>query len=302
MAQPTSAPAAQRPAAAPTTAPAQQQSAVSATAAPGTTNNTAANAAAIDRRIIKNSQLSMTVTNVDVAVVRLTGIVADVGGYLVSNRTFVEGNRRSGQVVMAIPVDRFEESLNLARKIAYSIESDIATSADVTEQFTDLQSRLRNLEATATRIRDFLAKATTVEESLKINAQLSDVDKQIEEIKGKLNAMNYRTTFSTITVDLREFVPTPTVTLSPTPTHTPTATPTYTPTPTHTPTPTATPITWKPDETFKAASEAQGKLFATLVLVLGDTFIWFVVFILPYLLIGVALYGGVRWLMRRRAP
>ena len=241
----------------------------------------------------------MTVMKIDESVFRLTGIAADVGGYLVSNRVFVDGNRRQAQVTMAVPVDRFEEALNLVRKVAYSIESDVAASSDVTEQFTDLQSRLRNLEATSSRIRDFLTKATTVEESLKINAQLGEVDRQIEEIKGKLNAMQARTTFSTITADLRELVPTPTIT--------PTPTPTTTPTPTHTPTttPTPTPIVWKPNETLKAASETQTKLFSALMLVVGDTLIWLVVVVLPYVLLGALLYLIVsrlaRWLARPRA-
>ncbi len=258
-----------------------------ATAAPktdSTTGNTTT-AAAIDRRIIKNAQLTATVENVDVAIFRLTGIAADVGGYLVASRTFVEGNRKAAQVTIAVPVDRFEEALNLVRKTALRVENDTASSADVTEQYVDLQSRLRNLESTSARIREFLVKAQNVEEALKINAQLSEVDRQIEEIKGKLNAMTSRTTFSTIAVDLREPVPTPT------PTHTPTATPTPTPSPT------PLPIVWHPDKTLQTAVDTQTVLLNTLVRVVGDVLIWFTVVILPYLVVLALIVGGLRWVV-----
>ena len=60
-----------------------------------------------------------------------------------------------------------------------------ASGQDVTDQYVDLQSRLRNLEATEATIRSFLEKAETVEESLQVNRQLSEITDQIEEIKGK---------------------------------------------------------------------------------------------------------------------
>ena len=281
----TSAPAAAATVAAAPPSAAQSVPAAAATAAPsGSGANLPSSAAPIDRKIIKNAQLTMVVSSVDVALVRLTGIASDVGGYLVGSRTFLENNRKGAQVTLAVPVDAYEQSLNLVRKVAVTIENDLSTSSDVTAQFTDLQSRLTNLLATEARIREFLAKAQTVDEALKVNAQLSDVDRQIEEIKGQLNVLTARTTVSTITVDLREPVPTPT----------PTATPTLTPTP--------TPIAWRPDQTFQSAVTVQ----TNLVKVLGDLLIRLAVVVLPYLLVFLLLLMLIRWLARKivrpRAP
>ena len=261
---------------------------MAATAAAG--SNGPSSAAPVDRKIIKNGQLSMTVNDsVDVAMMRITAIASYVGGYLVGSRIYVEGSassgRRGAQAVIAVPVDRYEDALNQVRQIAHSVESDTSASSDVTEQFTDLQSRLRNLESTSARIRDFLGKAQTVDEALKINAQLADVDRQIEEIKGKLNAMTARTTYSTITVDMHEIVPTAT----------PTSTPTSTPTPTATPT--MTPNAWHPDQTFTTAATVQTNLISALVRTLGDFLIWFVVVILPYLLVLGIVAAVIRWIL-----
>ena len=233
------------------------------------------------RKIIKNANFMLTVESADTAVDRLTGVTVDMGGYITSSRTFFENGLKAATVTFAVPVDRFEETLRRVRGIAVKVEQESASGQDVTDQYVDLESQLRNLQATADRIRDFLKKAATVEEALKVNQQLSQVEKEIETVKGKLNYMGDRSAFSTITVELREPRPTPT------------------PAPTSTPTPTPTPVGWHPDQTLKSAMDTQ----TTLLRIIADLVIWLTVVLLPYAivgLIGLWLFARVmRWLTAR---
>jgi TolA-binding protein len=171
----------------------------------------------------------------------------------------------------------------LVRRVALRINQDIATSYEVTEQYVDLESRLRNLEATSARLRDFLQRAQTITETLTVNEQLTRVEQEIEQIKGKLNALNARSAFSTITTDLQEPLPTPA------PTHTPTITPS--PTPTATPTPNV----WRPNETLDSAVTLQTNLLQGL----GTLAIWLIVVLLPYLLALGLVALGIRWLVQK---
>ena len=299
--KPTSAPMATRApeptkAAAPTSAPKPD---VATAPSSSTTNGASAQAVVVttQRKIIKNANFNLTVENVDTAVDRLTGIAGDFGGYITSSRTFFEGGLKAGTVTFAVPVDRFEETLRRVRGLALKVEQESASGQDVTDQYVDLESQVRNLEATADRIREFLKKAQTVEEALKVNQQLSQVEKEIETIKGKLNYMGDRAAFSTVTVELREPRPTPTVTLTPTLTPTPTVTPTPTATPTTTPT--ATPTPWNPGATVQQAVDTQSSLLRTLV----ELLIWISVVFLPYLIVaGLGLWCFmliVRWMNKR---
>lgn len=239
------------------------------------------------RKIIKNAQMTLTVENTDTALDRITGIVGDMRGYITSSRTFFDGGLQAATITFAVPVDRFEETLQRVRRIALKVEHESASGQDVTDQYVDLESQLRNLEATADRIRDFLKKAQTVEEALKVNQQLSQVEKEIETIKGKLNYLGDRSAFSTITAELREPKPTPT--------------PTFTPTITPTPTPTATPTVWNPGQTVTRAVETQ----TTLVRALTELLIWLFIVALPYVLVGaVAIWVIIqiqRW-SKRKTP
>ena len=276
---PTAAPAARATSApAATSAPpgAAQPSAATAVAGPPG-GNPPAPVVDAQRKIIKNAQLTLTVEKTDSAVDRLTGVVTDMGGYILSVRTFFEGRYKGATLSFAVPVDRFEESLRRVRGIAIQVDQENASGQDVSDQYVDLESQLRNLQATADRIREFLKKAQTVDEALKVNQQLSDVEKQIEAVKGKMGYIEGRSAFSTITVEVRELQPTPTPTASPTPTRTP------------------TPVAWRPDETFTRAVDTQSNILRALV----DLIIWVSVLFLPYLIVGGGALWLTLWLLRR---
>lgn len=258
---PTSAPA-------PTAAPAQP---TAAAASSGDVIPGASNAAPIDRKIIKNAQLSLTVQNTPNAIFQITGIASDVGGYVVGSRTFGDGDRTGAQISIAVPVERFEEAVNMVRHVAQHIDDDTTSSAEVTEEYVDLQARLTNLDATPTRLRDFMNRAQTITETLAVNKELTRVEQEMEQIKGKLNALNARTAFSTIAVDLQEPAPTPS------------------------PTPSPTAIVWRPDETVQSAMRVQTNLFQTLV----NLTIWFGVVLLPYLVVALVIGVSVRWFIQK---
>jgi hypothetical protein len=185
---------------------------------PDVENSAPGQAAYVDRMIIKNAEVSVLVEDSDIAIDRLTQIVGDVDGYIVSSRiwyqTYVNGeNYKYASLTIGIPVDRFEVTMRRIRGLAVRVTDENASGEDVTDQFVDLQSRLTNLEATQERIKSFLEDAKTVDEALRINQELATIEAQIEEVKGRMSFLSDRSAFSTITVtlspELPEIEPTP---------------------------------------------------------------------------------------------
>ena len=230
------------------------------------------NVSQYDRKIIKSAEMTLQVAETDVALDQLTGIAADFDGYIVSSRAWSDGTARMATVTISVPADTFERVLRRLRGMAVKVLDERADGEDVTDQYVDLESRLRNLEATQTRVRAFLDQAVTVEEALEVNRQLSDIEGQIEEVKGRMNYIRERASYSTITVELRPERPTPT------------------------PSPTPTLPAWKPAETF---GEASGVL-TVLLRFLGDVVIWLVVIALPFLIpLAVIIWALLVWSGRR---
>jgi hypothetical protein len=235
-----------------------------------------------NRMIIKNADVRLMVKDADIAIDRATQIIGDAGGYIVSSRVWYQdyygNNLKYASITLGVPVEEFEKVLSRLRGLAVRVVDEVASGDDVTEQYVDLQSQLQNLEATRVRIQEFLKDAKTVDEALRINQELANIEAQIEQIKGRMNYLNDRSAYSTITVNLEPELPV------------------LTPTPTITPSPTATPIPWNPGEEFGKAKSTVTILYQGI----GNFLIWLAVVILPIVLPPALLLWGIwKWLNRR---
>ncbi|MBN2115310.1 MAG: DUF4349 domain-containing protein [Anaerolineales bacterium] len=235
-----------------------------------------------NRMIIKNGDIRLTVKDTDVAIDRATQVIADAGGYIVSSRVWYQdyygNNLKYATITIGVPVDQFERVLVRLRGLAVKVVDETAAGDDVTDQYVDLRSQLTNLEATRARIQEFLTDAKTVDEALRINQELANIESQIEQIKGRMNYLNDRSAYSTITINFEpEF-------------------PALTPTPTVTPYPTATPVPWNPGQTFDDATDTVTVLYQGI----ANLLIWMFVVVLPILLPPALILWGLWKLMNRK--
>jgi hypothetical protein len=228
-----------------------------------------------NRMIVKNADVRLTVKDTDVAIDRATQIIADAGGYIVSSRVWYQEyygkSLKYASVTLGVPVAEFEKVLSKLRGLAIKVVDETAAGNDVTDQYVDLQSQLTNLEATRARIQEFLQDTKTVDEALRINQELSNIEGQIEQIKGQMNYLSDRSAFSTIALNLEPEIPALTSA------------------------PTATPIPWNPGETFGEAKNI-------IILVyqgIGNFLIWLAVVVLP-LVLPLALILWVVWKFMNR--
>lgn len=225
------------------------------------------------RMIIKDGYIKLLVQDTSRALDQVTEIITIQGGYVVSSRTWYQNDFQYAEVRMGVPSAVFEVTMASLRKIGIRVLDETASGQDVSAEYNDLKARLTNLEATAERVRAFLNEAKTVEESLKINQTLSELEGEIEQVKGQMKFYEGRAAYSTITVQVEPLIPTPT------------------PVPTSTPRPTATPVPWLPGETIKEAAGVSMDLMKGAV----DLLIWFVIVLGPF----VVAFGAFIWLLRR---
>ena len=237
-----------------------------------------------DQKIIKNADMQLLVADTDIAVDGVTQIAGDVGGYIISTRIWSQDyfgtSYNYATITLGVPVDQFEPVLRRLRGLAVKILNEQASGEDVTDQFVDLQSQLTNLEATRDRVRGFLEDARNVDEALKINQQLSQIESEIEQIKGKMNYIENRSAFSTITVSIEPRLPDIVLT----------------PTPTPTPAPVQPLGPWDPARTTSRATNTLVSAYRVLV----DMLIWFFIVLLPVLGPPILIVWLVRWLWIKR--
>jgi hypothetical protein len=234
------------------------------------------------RMIIKNAEIKLLVETTDNAIDRSIQVVSDLGGYIISSRVWYQEsngeNYKFATVSIGVPVSQFETAMRRLRGLALRVLDENASGQDVTSEYVDLQSQLGNLEATRDRIRSFLTDAKTIEESLRINQELTNIEGQIEQVKGRVNFLSNRSAYSTITVNFEPDIPA------------------LTPTPTPTAMPTATPYVWTPNNTLHNATSAVTSIYQGFV----ELAIWFVIVIIPLLAPPALILWGIFKLVTRK--
>lgn len=165
----------------------------------------------VQRLVIKNAMVSLEVERVAEAEARIRARADQLGGYVVSVETRGGDEYQISTIVFRVPAERFEDALSGVEGLAREVLSRSVSGEDVTEEFVDLQSQLRNLDATRTRLLDLLTKATRVEDALSVNQALTEVQGQIEQIQGRLQYLQQSAAFSTISAELQPVPPPPTI-------------------------------------------------------------------------------------------
>ena len=155
------------------------------------------------RLIVKTANLTLLVPDVAQTSSKAQGLAETLGGFVVTATQREEGGRPAATVQMRVPAQRFDEAMAQLKGLAERVQNEQVSSKDITEEFVDTDARLRNLRATEQRYLDLLARASSVEDILQIEQQLSSVRGQIEQLQGRLNFLQRSAELSTITVELR---------------------------------------------------------------------------------------------------
>ena len=221
----------------------------------------------IERLVIRNANLTLVVEDPAGSAATISRLADEMGGFVVNSNVYqstFEGGVRATQasITIRVPAERLNEALERIKADAVEVRSENISGQDVTQEYTDLQARLRNLEAAEEELREIMGSLTKAEDVLRVYEQLRQVREQIEITKGRIQYYEQSARLSAITVDLL-------------------------------PDEVARPLQigrWKPEGTAKDALEALIRALQ----VLAQVGIWFVIFVLPIL----ALLSIPFWVLR----
>lgn len=155
------------------------------------------------RKVIKTGSLSLLVKKAEEVAEQIRELAAGLGGFIADSKIYeVSANVKSGSVVIRVPADRFDEAMDGVKKLAVKVERENVSASDATEQFIDLEARLKNLRAEEAQYLEIMKRAYAVEDTLKVAERLSSVRGRIEQIQGQLQYLSRQIDMSTITVSL----------------------------------------------------------------------------------------------------
>ena len=150
-------------------------------------------------KIIRTGSLQLEVTDVTAAINSGRSAIQGMGGYIGASQQYSDGDSIVATITYRIPAERWEDALDALRKLGNEV-GEQTDSADVTGQIVDLDARIRNLRASEAALVKHLSDAGKVADVLEIEARLSDVRGQIEQLTAQKTNLDDQVAYATLTV------------------------------------------------------------------------------------------------------
>lgn len=233
---------------------------------------------AIDRMMIYDANLEIAVVDPDAVMQTIIEMAEAAGGFVVSSNSYKTfNNGRSlprASVTVRVPAEKLEAIMDDIKALTPDPEADVVSEnvsgQDVTSEYTDLESRLRNLEAAEEALVKLMEDARDPEDVLAIFDELTYYRGEIEVVKGRMKYLEESADLSALTVNIVAKESLQPIEI----------------------------VGWQPKGTAKRAVEA----LIEAVQFVGDAAIWFGIYCLPFLIpLGIAAYFLIRLFRKRRA-
>ncbi len=161
--------------------------------------------ALLDRKIVQSASIDIQVDEVGRNFQEIVRIAETAGGFVSSSSFSTLDDQQIADLTVRVPNDGLQGVLAGIRGMG-DVQQESSDANDVTEEYTDLQARLRTLEATEQRYFELMAQADTINDILVVQDRLDGVRGQIEQVQGRINLLDGLTDLATITVHLRPVV------------------------------------------------------------------------------------------------
>jgi len=234
-----------------------------------------------ERLVIRNANLSILVAEPAVVMDDIMKMANVMGGFVVDSNLFQTTTAAGlqvpqAQVTVRVPADQLDAALTQIKAHVKDPVNDIlfenVSGQDVTQEYTDLNSRLRNLEDAAEQLRSILDKAIRTEDVLAVYNELRNVNEQIEVLKGQIQYYEQSARLSSISVTIQALASVQPINIG----------------------------GWEPQGVAKEALQTLIRAYQTI----ADGVIWLVVFCLPIALpVGIVAFfviRGIRKMNKKR--
>ncbi len=158
----------------------------------------------LSRKIVYKANMTMKVDDYAKAQTELQKRIASSGGYVLTFSDSKTASEVGGTYTVKVPASGFSDFMQQVEAIEHLDVQRSLSGTDVTQEYVDLQARLKAQQAVEARLNSFMEKAVKADDLLKISQQLGDVQTQIEQIKGRMRYLDQNVAYSTAVIKLYE--------------------------------------------------------------------------------------------------
>ena len=156
--------------------------------------------------IVRTASVKIIVEDTSKAVDAVTKSVEAQGGYVSGSNVWRDGELLRATLILRVPSAKLTTALAAIRGIAKRVENETISSEEVTQEYVDLESQLRNLEATEAELRqlmtDIRKNARSAAEVMEMHRQITAIHAEIERTKGRMRYLSQVAAMSNVTLEI----------------------------------------------------------------------------------------------------
>lgn len=165
------------------------------------------NAPVIERKIIRNADLTLEANSPEEAQQKISAIAESKKGFVIestqSSSDVKTTTRDTVTMTIRVPAEQFNAALDEIRQTSNRVIVETVKGEDVTEEFIDIEARLKAKRALEAQFLEIMKRANSVEDALNVQRELAEVRGEIEQIEGKKRFLENQSSLSTIKITLQ---------------------------------------------------------------------------------------------------
>lgn len=161
----------------------------------------------VERMLIKDANISFETKNIEETRQQIVDAINKNNGYLSNEDASVYSQQNHYTMTIRIPSTKFETFLSEATKGVRNFDNKNISAKDVTQEFIDVEARLKTRKELESRYLDLLKKASSITDMLEIERQINTLRSEIESVEGRLKYLKNQVSYSTVTISFYTKVP-----------------------------------------------------------------------------------------------
>jgi hypothetical protein len=166
------------------------------------TYNTTTTAVTTARMVVQNSNLSLVVKDVKKSGEEVINYANSLGGFLVTSSYSRPNESPTASITIRVPSENFKEAVNYLESLALNVTNENLTGTDITDQYTDIETRIAALEKTKQQFESIMKDTSNIDQILRIQREIVNLQTQIDSYKGQQISIEKEAKMSKITVYL----------------------------------------------------------------------------------------------------
>ena len=160
------------------------------------------------RKIVRNAELSIEADDPQEVARRISSLAESRGGYVVTTELLHQADADeaahppSVSLVVRVPAEVFDPVVDEILRLGNHVQRASRTGQDLTEEYIDLEARLRSEGVLEAQLFELMGRATKVSDAIEVQRQLAEVRTRIEQLEGRRRYIENQSALSTIRVDV----------------------------------------------------------------------------------------------------